>query len=273
MPEGDTVHKLARALRPRLEGRALSGLWLRDRGWVRPLRGARVEEVAALGKHFLFCLDAEGRRFVVHVHLGMRGRWHVYPNEATWPAWVREPVVRLETDRHSFVCFRAAVAELLRRGEVPLHPALARLGPDLLGPQVDYAEILRRARRREPRSVAELLLDQRVACGIGNEYKSEILFLEGIHPRTPVARIPDAALERLYRRARGLLARNLGGWRRTTTRRMAPGAPDAPALRLWVYGRAGDPCRVCSGTIRSARVGDDARPTWWCTRCQPEMAA
>ncbi len=276
MPEGDTIHKLAAALRPPLEGRTLGGLWLRDRGWLRPLAEQPVREVAALGKHLLIVIGAAPRdAWVLHVHLGMHGRWHRFGRDRAWPRPQHQAVVRLEVAQETHVCSRAARAELLRRLEVATHPSLSRLGPDLLAPPVDFAAIVRRARRREPRSAAELLLDQRVACGIGNVYKSEVLFLEGVHPGTPVATLSDAAVERLYRRASQLMRWNLRSVRRTTLRPVATGErlPRAARERSWVYDRAREPCRRCAALVRTARLGDDARPTWWCPSCQAARAS
>lgn len=295
MPEGDTVHKLASALRPALEGRALERLWLRDRGEVRALAGRRVCEVATLGKHLLIGIAAardaraghaahletrvparSGSRaeWVLHVHLGMHGRWERAHPGGPW-RWPRHRAsLALRADGREHVCFRAAVAELVQRRDLSAHPQLSRLGPDLLAPPVPFARVVARARRRAPRAAAELLLDQRVACGAGNAIKNEALFWEGIHPRTRTDALEDAAIERLFRRAAELLAWNLGGGRRTTTRRVTPERPLGPAEpRAWVQDRAGRPCLRCGARIAVARVGDAARPTWWCPRCQPLPAS
>lgn len=268
MPEGDTVHKLVRALRPLLEGEALDTLWLRDRGELRELVGARVGEIAALGKHFLFGV---GPRAVLHVHLGLGGKWHRYrPGER----WQRESAsLRIDTRAWSFVCFHAKWADLLERGRLAAHPVLGRLGPDLLAPGLELAEVVARARRRDAPSAGELLLDQGVACGLGNAYKNELLFLRGVHPDTPPGRLSDAELGALYGLGRELLARNLGGWPRTTTRQVRSGEawpPDLP--RLFVFERAGQPCLRCGTAIEVFRQGDFASPTYVCARCQPAPA-
>lgn len=265
MPEGDTVHKIARAMQPHLEGQRVAALWLRQRGEVAALAGAVVEEVAALGKHFLFAI---GPRHVLHVHLGMGGKWFRF---APGEAWARSPAtaaVRLETAAWRFVCFRAPVAELLRRIDLAAHPILSRLGPDLLAPELDLGHVVARARRRSARNAADLLLDQRVACGIGNVYKSEVLFAEAVHPWTAPGDLPDAAVHALYATARRLLGQNLGGWRRTTVRPVRDHGwpPDLP--RVFVYGRGGQPCLRCAGRVASRLQGDDARATYWCPRCQ-----
>lgn len=273
MPEGDTLHKLARALRPRLEGRALERLWLRDRGEVRALAGRRVAEVAALGKHLLVALAPDGDKadWVLHVHLGMHGRFLRGGRDGPGRRPPAGAWLALRAGGSEVVCTRPSLAELLRRRELGSHPRLARLGPDLLAPPIPFARIVARARAREPRSAVELLLDQRVACGAGNAIANEALFWEGVHPFTRVDALDDADLERLFRRAALLLAWNVapGVGRRTTTRevtptrRLRPGEP-----RLFVHERAGLPCLRCSARVQVARVGDASRPAWWCPRCQ-----
>jgi endonuclease-8 len=273
MPEGDTVHKIANALAPELEGATVAKLWLRDRGDVASLAGACIEEAVALGKHFLVAI---GPRHVLHVHLGMQGKWfRTFPRSEPQASGesrnlrARFPVLRLETDRGGYACVRAPVHELLRRGDLAVHPVLSRLGPDLLGAELDVDRVVARARRSEATSAADLLLDQRVACGIGNVYKSEILFLEGVEPWTPPRALDDARIAALYGRARELMQRNLGGWKRTTVRPVRPGEawPDE-APRVFVYGRAGERCLRCGAAILARRQGDAARTTYWCARCQ-----
>jgi endonuclease-8 len=269
VPEGDTVHKLARAIRPLLEDQALEGLWLRDRGEVPGLRGVRVEEVAALGKHFLLAL---GPAVVLHVHLGLHGQWHRHRPEQ--PARrAGDPSLRLATRAWNLLCFRAKHAELVRRRELSAHPQLARLGPDLLADDVDFDEIRIRARRGDARSLGDLLLDQRVAAGIGNAFKNEILFLAGLHPAASPRGLDDERLTALFRSGRELLQRNLGGWPRTTTRPVRAGETWPAGLpRLFVFERTGEPCLRCGKGIEYFRQGAFASPSYRCARCQPETA-
>ena len=107
-------------------------------------------------------------------------------------------------------------------------------------------------------------------AGIGNVFKSEILFVAGVDPFTPVGRLPDAALDRVLDVARDLLAANVltraqtlsPAIGRRTTRSLDPNA------KLWVYGRGGKPCRKCGTRIEARKTGVDARLTYWCRRCQ-----
>jgi endonuclease-8 len=267
LPEGDTVHKVARALRPLLEGELVERVWLRGQGELAGAAGERVEEVAALGKHFLVGL---GRERVLHVHLGLNGSWHRYRPGAAWERPAAAASLRLDTKSWQLVCFGAPVAECLRRSELGSHPVLSQLGPDLLAEDFDVAAAVARARARPAPSAGELLVDQRVACGVGNVYKNEALFLEGLHPDAEPAALADAQLTALYTRAQQLLRANLGGAPRTTTRVVRPGEPWPRGVpRLFVYDRAGEPCLRCGTRIRSALQGELARSTYWCPRCQP----
>jgi len=151
VPEGDTVHKLAHVLARALTGRRLELVWLRDRGGLDALTGHEVRAVEALGKHLLIGVapPATARpRWVLHNHLGMKGRWDRYRPGETWERPETQAGVRLETGRRLYVCFRPMVVELLRRGELAGHPSLRRLGPDLLAETCPIAEIVARARRR-----------------------------------------------------------------------------------------------------------------------------
>jgi endonuclease-8 len=196
---------------------------------------------------------ASGR--VLHTHMQMTGSWHVYAAGARWrrPAW-RARVV-LEAGERVAVCFDAPVVELLAPGGELVHPAIAALGPDVLVEPLDLAGVVARARERPPGTeIGELLLDQRVVGGIGNIYRSEALFLTGVHPRRRAADVDVAAV---VSAAADLM-------------RASAGLAADPARRpRYVYRRAGRPCRRCGTRIEAARVGAQARTAYWCPRCQP----
>ncbi len=268
MPEGDTIHRLARQLAPLWVDARVERLWMREHGEVALLRGARVREVSALGKHLLVGFATDGDEWVLHTHLGMPGRWHRAGTGAPWRQ--REvPAVEIAVAGGGapWRCTRPARCELLPRRALRLHPELRRLGPDLLMPPVPFEVVSRRARRSRATLVAELLLDQRVACGLGNVYKNELLFLHGTHPRAPVSGLSDDEIASLFRHGAELLAANLGPGRRRTR---GVGDPRSRGPRFWVYDRGGRPCLRCGSAIGVERVGDAARVTYWCPRCQPQ---
>lgn len=268
MPEGDSVHQVAARLRPRLEGYALRDVRTRGDTPLPALVGQRVRAVRTHGKHLV--LEPE-RGPALRVHLGMYGRWRRYEPGVRWRRSRRAASLILTTDEHVFACFRAHVEVL--RGALPEHaPSLAALGPDLLDPELDLARVLARACADPARPLGELLLDQRVAAGIGNVYKSEVLFLSGLAPQTPVGRVTREALREVFARAARLLRANLGaGWR--VTRGVEAGEPAwrPGEARYYVYRRAGRPCFRCETPVAFTRQGDQNRATWWCAGCQPAI--
>lgn len=264
MPEGDSIHRLALRLGPLLEGRTVTAFAARriSNEGARSLLGHRVESVRARGKNLLVTFD-DGR--VLHIHLRMHGRiFAERPRSAFWSAPASAPDLRLAVGREAIVGRNLPVCRLLTAQQARSVPDLASLGPDLVAPDYDEAEAVRRIRALAERTIAEALLVQRAAAGIGNVYKSEVLFLEGIDPHAPIAAVTDDELRRLLRRASVLLARNLGSGPRTTR-------PTLGGARLWVYGRRGKPCLRCGDAIRMSR--QDLRSTYYCPRCQPARAS
>ena len=260
MPEGDSVFKLADYLNKALAGEGIVTGFARTTESA-DLSGYAVSQVYARGKHLFIALDQD---LLLRSHLGMWGSWHAYAPGEEWQKPRRQASIVLQSAQRVFVCFNAAQVELLRPRGVRDRVLDAALGPDLLAEHVAYPDILRRARElaSPDTPVLDLLLDQRVACGIGNVYKSEVLFLQRLHPEAPVHLCSDEQVLGLYRQASQLLKGNRGGGPRITRR-----AGD-DAGRLWVYRRAGAPCLRCDQPIRHARLGRDLRSTYWCPACQ-----
>ena len=261
MPEGDTIHKLASYLAPRLVGQRIDALALRDREAARRCTGRRVVGVYARGKHLFIELD---NATLLRSHLGMYGSWHRYGPDEPWRKPRSRASITLSTGEEVYVCFNAKEVELMSAPGVRERLLEARLGPDLVAPAADLEAVVRRAREFLPSDapLVDVLLDQRVAAGIGNVYKSEVLFIEGRLPQTPQSALGDADLRGLFELAGRLLRRNLGGGPRVT--RFEGDA----AGRLWVYGRRGRPCLRCDGRIAGARFGAGHRATFWCPGCQ-----
>jgi endonuclease-8 len=235
--------------------------------------GSEVIAVEASGKNLLIRF-ANGLQ--LRTHLRMSGTWHRYAPGERWLRPAGRAVLVLEVAGSVVVCFDAPVVELLESRAAALHPPLGGLGPDLCAEEFDPAAALRRLRdpRRAEWAIADALLDQRAVAGIGNVFKSEALFIERVDPFATVAELDDATLERLVARARTLLLANRTSAVRVTTGPAGggwdgAGRSGAPiAGRLWVYGRAGLPCRRCRSPISARRHGALPRSTWWCPRCQ-----
>ena len=272
MPEGDTLYRTAAGLRPHLVGRPVLAARATGGAQVGRLVGATVSSVDTIGKNLLIRFS---NGLEVRTHLRMNGTWHRYRPGEPWRRPAARAVLVLEVDGAVAVCFDAPVVELFEARAEALHPALVSLGPDLLAGSFDGAEALRRLREsaRVETTVGEALLDQRVMAGIGNVYRSEILFIGRVDPFAAIASLDDATLARLIATARRLLPANAGrgrGPERSTTE----GAREAGGAPLWVYGRASRPCRRCGTPVRSARLGRELpRTVWWCPSCQHSGAA
>jgi endonuclease-8 len=193
----------------------------------------------------------------------MYGSWHRYALDEPWrkPRHKASIVLRTETD--VYVCFNAKSVDCIEARKLKFHTVVGQLGPDLLSDDVDLDIVLQRAREMmEPRdSVADVLLSQMVASGLGNVYKNEVLFLHGLHPETPLAQLDDESLRCVFETARKLMRENIGGRVRRTV-------PSVMPARCWVYGRVGKPCLKCGEIIRCRRLGKIPRATYWCPHCQ-----
>ena len=170
MPEGDTLFRTAAGLRPYLVGRTVTAARTAGPGAVPQVArivGHEITAVESLGKNLLIRFD---NGLEIRTHLRMNGSWHRYRPGERWRRPAGRARLVIEVPGAVAVCFDAPVVELLERGPRALHPSLGRLGPDLLAPDFDADEALRRLRdpSRAGMSIAEALLDQRALAGIGN---------------------------------------------------------------------------------------------------------
>jgi endonuclease-8 len=275
MPEGDTIFRAARALDQALAGRTVTRFesvfpQLTRVDGDAPLRGRTIERVTSRGKHLLIWFSGD---LVLRTHMRMSGSWHIYRPGERWHRPRHEMRVVIGTDAFDAIAFTVPVAEF--NTAAALERDLGEVGPDPLAEDFDAAEALRRLRAWGDVEIAEALLDQRAMAGVGNVYKSEVLFAGGVSPFTTVADLPDATVERLIAIVVKFMRANVvegttaaivtyTGLRRTT------GRAD-PSARLWVYGRAGKPCRRCGTPIGRVRQGMNARSTYWCENCQPRL--
>jgi endonuclease VIII len=266
MPEGDTIFRTADVLRAALVGRRITsaraqpGPGLRRVPDLSRLVGATVTAVEPRGKHLLIAFS---NGLTVRSHMRMSGSWHRYRPGEPWRLPVHQARAILQTPEAVAVAFNTPIVELLTDADLRRSPTLSSLGPDLLAEGFDAAGALDRLRHRDAVALGDALLDQRAVAGIGNVYKSEVSFVERLDPWAPVAAFSDEELLGALRTARRQLQANVRGGARVTTGRSARGQ------QLWVYGRAGRPCRRCGTPIESRRQGELARLTYWCPRCQP----
>lgn len=249
--------RTARQLDQALTGRVLRRCDFRvPRFATADLTGRTVTATVSRGKHLLTRVDGG---LTIHTHLKMDGSWRISPGSQRPPGGHAVRLVLANSDWLA-AGYRLGIVALLRTSaecEVVGH-----LGPDLLGPDWDSPEAVRRLTSDPARPVGEAITDQRNVAGIGNIYKAEVLFLRGLDPWRPTGTVADLAA--LVGLARRLLDANKNRAGQVTT------GTDRPGGRTWVYGRAGLPCRRCGTPIRVADQGPAAREriTYWCPSCQ-----
>jgi endonuclease VIII len=262
MPEGDTVWLTAKRLHHALAGHVLTVADLRvPQLATLDLRGTTVTEALARGKHLLTRLD-DGR--TLHSHLKMDGSWYLSPAGAR-PRRYPEHLIRAQLGNGEWLATGYRVHDLRVVATAAEAELVGHLGPDLLGPDWDVGQAelaVGRLLAAPATAVGEALLDQRNLSGIGNLYKSEVLFVERVHPWTPVGDVADLA--GLVGTAHRLMWVNREHPEQSTTGLLARGQ------QHWVYQRAGQPCLRCRTTIRRAEQGRPPwqRSTYWCPTCQ-----
>ncbi|GAA2239188.1 Fpg/Nei family DNA glycosylase [Rarobacter faecitabidus] len=258
MPEGDVLARVADRLGRALTGRALTLAELRWPG-VEPamLRGSTVAEVASYGKHLLHRTDEGG---TLHTHLRMDGSWRI-ERSGTRQAenLARRPATRaiLGNEQWTTAGLDLGMLDIIRTRDERL--ILARLGPDLLA--ADFADIgltqvLQRATERSSSPICEVLLDQRVAAGIGTIYAAESLFERRMWPWTATGELASGELAAIYLTARKLMQRVVtGGFNARVNH---------------VHARKGLPCHRCGTPIArgTANPAPYERPIFYCPRCQ-----
>lgn len=259
MPEGDTIHRTAAALRTALVGKAVTRFDSRRLSGPAPALGRVIERVESHGKHLEIVWD-DG--LILHTHMRMTGSWHLYRAGEPWRKSSSQLRVAITAAEWTAVCFNAPVVETYREFDRYRHPGFGRLGPDLCNERSDLAECVKRmiAYDDPDLAIAEVLLDQRVACGVGNVYRSEVLWACTMHPLAAVGDVPHADCAELIETAARMLRANLDQSARVT-------APDVRG-GLAAYGRNGQPCARCGDTIRVGRIGDHQRLLYWCPGCQ-----
>jgi endonuclease VIII len=259
VPEGDIVWYTARRLHEALADRVLTRSDFRvPRYATVDLRGQPVTEAVARGKHLLI---RTGNGLTVHTHLKMDGSWRIRPANSGEPQRNAYQIrLILASTQWRAIGYLLGITEVLPTANEDR--VTGHLGPDLLGPDWDAAEAVRRLTQDTARPIGEALLDQRNLAGVGVVYATEMLFLRGIDPWRPVGEVED--LPALVELGQRLLDAN----------KMRPGHVTTGDTRRgqenWVYGRAGRPCRRCGTVIKRGEQGPPGqeRLRFWCPNCQ-----
>jgi endonuclease VIII len=277
MPEGDTIFRTARSLGRALVGRPITGFRSNYPLLTRfhddtPLTGQQVERVESRGKWVLIYFSGGG---ILVTHMLMNGSWHIYRPGERW----RQPAVNmrivLETSDYHAVAFRVPLAQMHTAASLARDRRIPDPAKDVLNPNFDAAAVIERLRACAEEEIGDALLHQHVLAGVGNVFKSEVCYVAGVNPFCKVADLSSDQLGAMVSCAQRLIAANVledsgnailtyrGPQRRTSF------SADPSAASLWVYERAGQPCRRCGERIRCRKQGPDARVTFWCPQCQP----
>jgi len=276
MPEGDTIFRTARNLGRALVGKPVTAFrstfpWLMRFNDDTPLAGQSVNRVEARGKWLLMHFSGGG---ILASHLLMNGRWHIYRRGERWQLARIHMRIVIANAEYQAVGFRVPVARMHTAQSLARDLRIACPENDLLRTEFDAATAIEKLLARRNEAIADALLDQSVVAGVGNVFKSEICFVNGLHPFRLVATLTRGEIAATIASAQKLLKANVledsgdtivtyrGQQRRTTHN-------SDPTASLWVYGRAGEPCRRCGESIRRRIQGGDARVTFWCPQCQP----
>jgi formamidopyrimidine-DNA glycosylase len=270
MPELPEVETTRRGLEPHAAGRRIAAVhvydprlrWPVPRSLPKNAAGRLIDRIDRRSKYLLFRLGEDS----LLVHLGMTGSLRLYESA---PARRQHDHVDIVLDSGATLRYhdpRRFGAVLWVPGPAERHPLLASLGPEPFDPAFDV-DYLWRATRRRSVAIKPALMDSRLVVGVGNIYANESLFRAGVRPTTPVHRLSRLRLGRLIEQIRATLADAIvkGG---STLRDYvdSAGEPGYFQLDYYVYGREGQPCRVCGSAIVSLRQG--GRATSYCRRCQ-----
>jgi endonuclease-8 len=254
VPEGDTVYLAAQRLNSALSGETILGSDFRVPKYATvDLTGRVIRSVRPRGKHLFFDMGDVS----LHTHFKMQGSWHLYRSGQGWKRPSHQARIILKTAHWDAVGFDLPLVELVTEPGA----TIGRLGPDLLDESCDLSEATRRMLADPDRPLGEALVDQTVLAGLGNVYKSEVPFVAGVDPHTPVGHVQN--IESILTLARKMIRANRSTGNQITTGDTRKGREH------WVYKRGGLPCLRCGTRISMAR---DARQrvTYWCPSCQPE---
>ncbi|MFL6127356.1 DNA-formamidopyrimidine glycosylase family protein [Actinophytocola sp.] len=256
MPEGDTVYATAHRLTEALGGVTLTFADLRHpRLATVDLAGRVFDRAVSVGKHLFLRFSGD---LSLHCHLGMDGSWRLFDRRPQLNHRVRAVLATEERYAVGTSLLEMVLLPTPNEGKLVAH-----LGPDLLDPDWSddaLAEAVRRLTADPDRELGQALLDQRVMAGVGNVFKSELCFLLGVSPWSPVSAVDGAKTVRL---ARKLLLHNALRPVRNTT--------GLQRRDLWVYGQHRGGCPRCRGRVLVEE--QDTRLTYYCPRCQPRPTA
>lgn len=264
MPEGHTIHRLARDHTPLLQGKAVRAASPQGRfaDGAALLDGRALERIQPYGKHLFYVFEGD---VLLHVHLGLYGGWQSGTHPAPEPKGALR--LRLQTDEHWLDLRGPTACEIHTPAD--RDAVLARLGPDPLQRKPRPEQAWQKVSRSRT-AIGALLMDQSVLAGIGNVYRAEALYRAGLSPFRPGRAVPEPTWQAMWDDLVVLLRAGVRAGHIVTTHREDRDRRSGPPRRedrFYVYRRAGLPCRRCGTEVRTeVMVGRNA---YWCPACQP----
>ena len=262
MSEGEIIHRAASAMRTAFGGKPMTRFDARRLVGPVPQAGRTIEKVESHGKHLEIEWD---NGMILHTHMRLSGSWHLYRQGEKWRRPYQQMRASIENADWVAVCFNAPLVETYRRPDKRRHPGMGRLGPDLCRPGADLglAVNLLLSYPDADERIAEVLLDQRVMFGVGNVYRCEVLWSTAISPFARVGELTESDAVRLVNTAASQLRANIDHADRPSPNDVRGG--------LAVYGRNGQRCSRCTGSVDMRRMGVHNRVLYWCPGCQNHL--
>lgn len=274
MPEGPEIRRAADQVEKALQkGTVLDVYFAFDqlKGYESILKGASVKRVDTKGKAMLIRFD---NGYTIYSHNQLYGKWYVR-NAYHYPKNNRQLRLALHNEKKSALLYSASDIEVLRDEEVPLHPFVAKVGPDLLSEEVTAEQLKERFQSKafHGKKWTSLLLDQSFIGGIGNYLRSEILFLAGIHPDYRPKDCSEEQLERAAEATITLVKQSYIHNGITNDLELAMKLKEEGKTRReyrhWVFNREAQPCRIDGTEILKMKAG--SRRLYYCPTCQSKL--
>lgn len=274
MPEGPEIRRAADKLEKAIAHKPTTAVFFAFehlKPYEEKLTGRTVEAIETFGKAIVTRFDNE---LCVYSHNQLYGIWMVRAAH-DYPPTKRQLRFAIHTAKKSALLYSASDISVMHASEVPHHPFIRNLGPDVLKATTDEATVLAQVSspKFRRRSFTALLLDQGFLCGIGNYLRSEILFVAGIHPALRPMDCSEAQLEAFSQAAIAIPRQSYRHSGITSdlelaARLKAEGYPRRE-YRHWVFGRQNQPCYRCGTAIVKAMGG--GRRYYYCPTCQGEL--
>jgi endonuclease-8 len=255
MPEGDTIWRATRTLQRGLGGKVVTGFEtalpkLERVDHDSPITGRTVESVTASGKWMEMRFSGD---LILLTHMLMSGSWHIYRPGERWQKSRYHMRIVLSTKDLLAVAFNVPVAEFHTEVSLAKRRFYKDLGPELLQKDFDVAAAVANLASHPEMEVGNALLNQSLMAGLGNILKSETCFVSRVNPFRKIGSLTGIEVENLVLTAKKVVETRV---------------TDGSGARLWVYGRTGEPCRVCGNAVIAQKQGPEARRSFWCPNCQ-----